>query len=99
MLDFVRHTLTLARPVGGQVALLVRLQWIAGQRAAALLSSAPLVATIVLTHRIRWFDNGAQTNNAQHHHAWILFDYQKADACPPALLFAERPTDAPLLPG
>ena len=96
MLDFVRHTLALAEPVGGQVALLVRLQWIAGQRAAALLSAAPFVATIVLTQRISWFDYGARTNQAQHHHAWILVDYQQPTATTPALLFAGKHTDAPL---
>ncbi len=89
MLEFVRHTLSLAEGVDGQVALLDRFQWIAGKWAAALLLSAPFVATVVLTKRIRWFDMGERTNTGQHHHAWIVFDYQRARGMPPSLYFAE----------
>jgi hypothetical protein len=89
MLDFVRHTLSLAESARGQLALLVRVQWIAGKRAAALMSSGPFAAVVVLTRRIRWFDMGDRTNSAQHHHAWIVFDYEHAGDTPPALLFAE----------
>jgi hypothetical protein len=72
MLGFVRHALHLAAGVEGQVALLVRFQWIAGRRAAALMSAAPFAAVIALTKRIQWFDMGELTNAAQHHHAWIV---------------------------
>ena len=34
MLDFLRHALALTATVQGQLALLVRLQWIAGKRVA-----------------------------------------------------------------
>jgi len=88
LLRFVRHTLALAEAAQGQAALLVRLQWIAGQRAAALLSSGPFVATIVLTRRIRWFDRGELTNSGQHHHAWVVFDYAEPPGGAPQLLFA-----------
>ena len=88
MLDILRHTLALTAAVEGQLALLVRLQWIAGKRAASLLATAPFAATIVLTKRIRWFDMGEQTKNAQHHHAWIVIDHAHPNATPPALLFA-----------
>jgi hypothetical protein len=88
MLDFVRHALTLTASVQGQLALLVRLQWIAGKRAADVLSSGPFAATIVLTQRIRWFDMGADTNTAQHHHAWVVFDHTHPPGQPPALLFS-----------
>ncbi len=94
MLDFVRHTLSLAEGAQGQLALLVRLQWIAGKRAADLLSSGPFAAVVVLTKRIRWFDMGERTTTAQHHHAWILFDYERSGDSPPALLFADSPRAA-----
>ena len=71
MLHFLRHSLALAAAVQGQLALLVRLQWIAGQRAADVLSAAPFAAMIVLTRRIQWFNMGEHTNHAQHHHAWV----------------------------
>ncbi len=87
LLRFVEHALNLAAPVQGQVALLVRLNWIAGQRASALLSGAPFAAVIVLTRRIRWFDMGAATNQAQHHHAWVVIDHAHPAGRAPALLF------------
>lgn len=88
MLDFVAHALTLTAKIRGQLALLVRLQWMAGQRAAELLSSGPFAATIILTRRIQWFEMGEQTNTAQHHHAWVIFDHEHPGGLPPVLLYA-----------
>jgi hypothetical protein len=88
MLAFVAHALALTAMVQGQLALLVRLQWMAGQRAADLLSSGPFAATIILTRRIQWFEMGEQTNTAQHHHAWVVFDHHHPRGTPPALLYA-----------
>ena len=88
MLGFLRHAMMLTASVQGQLALLVRLQWTAGRRAAGLLSSGPFASVIVLTRRIRWFDMGEQTNNGQHHHAWVVFDHAHPAGAPPALLYA-----------
>ena len=88
MLDFMRHALALTMSVRGQLALLVRLQWMAGRRAADMLSSGPFAATIILTRRIQWFDMGERTNTAQHHHAWVVFDHAHPAGSPPALLYA-----------
>ncbi len=88
MLNFLRHALALTASVQGQLALLVRLQWIAGRRAADVLSAGPFAATIILTRRIQWFDMGARTNAAQHHHAWVVFDHAHPAGAPPALLYA-----------
>ena len=88
MLEFLRHALRLTASVQGQLALLVRLQWIAGQRAAETLSAGPFAAVVVLRRRICWFDRGADTRNAQHHHAWVVFDHAYPPGHPPALLFA-----------
>ena len=44
MLGFLRHSLALTASVQGQLALLVRLQWIAGRRAAEMMSAAPFAA-------------------------------------------------------
>jgi hypothetical protein len=65
----------LTEDVQGQLALLVRFQWVAGKRAAALMSAGPFAAVIALTRRIQWFDRGASTNISQHHHAWVVFDH------------------------
>lgn len=88
MLEFLRHSLALAESVQGQLALLVRLQWIAGQRAAEVMTAAPFSTVIVLTDRIQWFDMGEATNRAQHHHAWVVFDHAHPKGTPPAMLFA-----------
>lgn len=87
MLGFLRHALALTASMRGQLALLVRLQWLAGRRAAAIMSAAPFAAVIVLTDRIQWFDMGERTNRAQHHHAWVVFDYAYAGRAP-VLLYA-----------
>lgn len=87
MLDFLRHAVGLTASVQGQLALLVRLQWIAGRRAAEIMSAAPFAAMVVLTHRIRWFQMGEHTNTAQHHHAWVVFDHAHPRDRPPALLY------------
>jgi hypothetical protein len=75
MRNFLSHALMLTASVQGQLALPVRLQWIAGRRVAEIMSAAPFSAVIVLTHRIRWFDRGENTSAAQHHHAWVVFDH------------------------
>lgn len=87
MLNFVKHALALTDSVQGQLALLVRLQWIAGKRVADVLSAAPFSAVIVLTKRIQWYNFGTHTNQSQHHHAWVVFDHQHPKGRPPALLY------------
>jgi hypothetical protein len=89
MLRFVDHALRLTKSVQGQLALLVRFQWVAGQRAAALMSAGPFAAVIALTHRIQWFDKGEATNISQHHHAWVVFDHAHPTGQPPILLLAD----------
>ena len=88
MRNFLSHALMLTASVQGQLALLVRLQWIAGRRVAEIMSAAPFSAVIVLTQRIRWFDMGENTNAAQHHHAWVVFDHAHPPGQPPAMLYA-----------
>jgi hypothetical protein len=89
MLKFVRHALALTERADGQLALLVRFQWLAGKRAAALISSGPLSRVIVLTKRIQWFDNGPATTTGQHHHAWLFWDCRHGRLLPPSLVFSD----------
>ena len=88
LLAFVRHAIDLTEKSNGQLALLVRFTWIAGQRAAALMSSGPLDKVVVLTHRILWFDMGPATKHGQHHHCWLFFDAQRDRSKPPEIMFA-----------
>jgi len=94
LLSFVRHAINLTASIDGQLALLVRLQWIAGRRAAELMSEARFAAVITLTKRIQWFEKGKDTKTAQHHHAWVVFDQRHPKGKPPALYFAGRSTNA-----
>jgi hypothetical protein len=88
LLHFVRHALRLTEQADGQLALLVRFQWLAGRKAANLISSGPLSKVIVLRRRIRWFDMGPLTNHGQHHHAWLFWDCHHERGRPPEMLFA-----------
>ena len=88
MLNFVRHALRLTASVQGQLALLVRLNWIAGRRAAETMSAAPFAAVVTLSRRIHWFDLGEDTNTPQHYHAWVVFDHAHPKGQPPALRYA-----------
>ncbi len=85
---FVRHALDLTLRANGQLALLARFQWIAGKRAAALITSGPLSRVVVLTKRIQWFDRGELTNTGQHHHVWLFWDCRHGRLLPPSLVFA-----------
>jgi len=89
MRQFVSHALEMTERAKGQLALLVRMQWIAGRRAAAVISAGPLSTVVVLTRRILWFDNGPGTTNGQHHHVWLFWDYQHGRLQPPSMIFAE----------
>lgn len=91
MLGFVEHAIRLAQQAEGQLALLVRFQWIAGRRVASLLAEAKMHSAIVLTRRIRWFDNGGKYKTGQHHHAWIFFDFAAPPVGSPSLVFANGP--------
>jgi hypothetical protein len=88
LLHFVRHAIQLTERADGQLALLVRFQWLAGKKAANLISSGPLSKVIVLRRRIRWFDMGPLTNHGQHHHAWLFWDCHHERGQAPELVFA-----------
>ena len=88
LLHFVRHAIALTRRADGQLALLVRFQWLAGRKAATLISSGPLARIVVLRRRIRWFDMGPMTNHGQHHHAWLFWDCRHPAGQAPEMLFA-----------
>lgn len=89
MQRFVDHALRLVMWANGQLALLVRPQWMAGQRASTLISSGPLSRVVVLTRRIKWFEKSDSTNAAQHYHAWLFWDCRHGRLLPPSLLFSD----------
>ncbi len=88
LLGFTRHAIKLTEQADGQLALLVRFQWLAGRKAATLISAGPLSKIVVLRRRIRWFDMGPLTNHGQHHHAWLFWDAHHKAGRPPEMVFA-----------
>jgi hypothetical protein len=88
MQKFVRHALDLTMRANGQLALLVRFQWMAGKRASTLISSGPLSRVVVLTKRIQWFNMGERTTTGQHHHAWLFWDCSYGRLLPPSMVFS-----------
>ena len=88
LLRFTRHAIDLTEKADGQLALLVRFQWLAGRKAATLSSSGPLAKVVVLRRRIRWFDMGPKTNHGQHHHAWLFWDCRHPRGQAPEMVFA-----------
>src|SRR5260370_40955751 len=91
MLAFSEQASRLAQRADGQLALLVRFQWIAGKRIASLLSEGAMRSVVVLTRRIQWFSHQGLTNTGQHHHAWIFFDFGAPPRPRPELIFAHGP--------
>src|SRR5260370_16881698 len=91
MLAFSEQASRLAQRADGQLALLVRFQWIAGKRIASLLSEGAMRSVVVLTRRIQWFSHQGFTNTGQHHHAWIFFDFGAPPRPRPDLIFAHGP--------
>ena len=89
MKRFVAHALDLTVRANGQLALLVRFQWMAGKKASMLISSGPLTRVVVLTKRIKWFDHAEATNAGQHHHAWLFWDCNYGRLLPPSLVFSD----------
>ena len=88
LINFVKHAIKLTERADGQLALLVRFQWMAGKKAANTISAGPLSKVVVLRKRIRWIDRGPTTKQGQHHHAWLFWDCNHERGRPPEMVFA-----------
>ena len=78
LIKFIEHALELLRPVGGMLALLVPIQWAAGQEASELCqpTKPEHVATVVLADRINWIGIPAK-NRGNHNHCWLVWDMSR----------------------
>ena len=88
MLHFVDHALRLTGSVQGAVGAVGAVPVGCWETAAALMSVGPFAAVIARLGQITWFDKGADTNIAQHHHAWVVSTMPTRSGHS-ALLFAE----------
>jgi hypothetical protein len=78
LIKIIVHALELLRPVGGMLALLVPIQWAAGQEASELCqpTKPEHVATVVLADRINWIGIPAK-NRGNHNHCWLVWDWSR----------------------
>ncbi|MGZ9111426.1 MAG: hypothetical protein ACXW3X_10160 [Rhodoplanes sp.] len=78
--QLVRHWLAILNPVGGQLALLLRVLWGESQGGQALTTRHPAYAGKLKTpRRILWYEGTPQHRggSAQEEHAWFLWDWRR----------------------
>lgn len=73
---FIRHALTLTRPFGGQVAMLLRNEWDCAAGRRELYEIMPLAMQITLVKRPKWQSDGG---SPRHNFAWFVWDWQAKD--------------------
>lgn len=83
--EFVRKALDLTRPVGGQVAFLLRVEWDCAAKRQELFSAPPFSAKVILTRRPRWFEG--TTVAPRFSYAWYVWDHFSAG--PATLAYAQ----------
>jgi hypothetical protein len=72
---FIEHALRLTEPVGGTVAMLLRTDFDHAKTRAHLFADCNAFAKkLVLTKRIRWFEDS--TGHPSVNHAWFIWDWR-----------------------
>ena len=75
--EFCRHALKLMEPVGGMVAMLLRVDFDSGKTRRDLFADNPAWAMkIVFLDRVRWFEPEDGKGSPSENHAWYLWDFQ-----------------------
>jgi hypothetical protein len=86
--EFIRHALSLLQPVGGQLALLLRTDFDHARTRADLFAGCPAFSKkLVLTKRIRWFED-ERTASPSFNHCWMLWDWQHRG--PPTIAYGPK---------
>jgi len=81
--DFIERGVPLMEPVGGQIALLLRTDFDHAKTRRHLFECPQFAKKLVLTRRIRWFEN--TTGSPSFNHAWFLWDWKHSG--PPILTY------------
>jgi hypothetical protein len=77
--EFITHALNLTRPLGGQVMMLLRTDFDHAKTRAHLFAECRAFAKkIVLTKRIRWFEDSK--GSPSFNHAWFIWDHKHQGA-------------------
>lgn len=81
---FIKHMLKLTEPLGGKVAVLLRVDFdSAGGRADIFRDHPAFTAKYTLTQRVRWvnmplvYDKKGRLMQPSDNHAWFVWDWQK----------------------
>ena len=83
--DFISTALRLTKPTGGMVAMLLRTDFDHAKTRAVLFANHPAFAKkVVLTKRIKWFEDSK--GQPSFNHAWFIWDWQHQGA--PTLAYA-----------
>lgn len=87
--EFCEHALRLMEPVGGQVAMLLRVDFDSAKTRSHLFRDCPAWSKkVVLTKRIVWFveDDGKPKSSPSENHALYIWDWKHEG--PPTLAYA-----------
>jgi len=87
---FIRKSLKLMQPVGGRVAMLMRIDFDSAVTRGDIFRDCPAWGEkLVLTKRIKWFDDGNK-NGPSENHAWYIWDWGRADeAISPNIVYGQ----------
>ena len=75
---YMRHALSLTKPVKGTVTLFLRNEFDCGKRRHDLFSKPPFKTKIVLTKRPMWIEG--TKGSPRHNYAWFHFDWKHKDS-------------------
>jgi len=79
---FIRKSLDLMEPIKGKVAMLLRVDFDSAVTRRDLFADHPAWGTkLVLTKRVKWFDDGNK-NGPSENHAWYIWDWKNRHGYP-----------------
>ena len=110
--EFVRRALDLTKPVGGFVAMLLKIDFDSGKTRADMFRDCPAWGCkLVLLDRIVWFDapslpagspDGARKRPANsspsENHAWFIWDWSRDRNAAPTIRYARNDMPKPISP-
>lgn len=85
--NFIRHALELTKPVNGMVAMLLRIDFDSAKTRRDIFEDCRAWGTkLVLTKRIKWFEN-PKGGSPSENHAWYIWDWSRDIGRLPNILY------------
>ncbi|WDR03645.1 hypothetical protein PSQ19_06125 [Devosia algicola] len=89
---FIEHALELTKPMGGKVAMLLRVDFDSAKtRRHIFADHLAYAAKYVLTRRIRWTNFEQKEAGPTVNHAWLVWDWRKRAGSPVTLGYLPTP--------